>query len=82
MIPEFTHRADERGILRQIVSPAELLDWLDALGDDYERPIDFSAYDEWNVGLPHAEERMAMLCVSDDERSEEWENGFSPGERP
>jgi hypothetical protein len=47
---EITHRPDEHGIMRQIVSAERLREILDTDGDDYIRPKDFKPEDEWDVG--------------------------------
>ncbi len=47
---QITHQPDERGIMRQIVSPATLRAVLDEDGDDYDQPKDFGPDDEWDVG--------------------------------
>lgn len=47
---EITHQVDEDGNYRQIVSPAKLRRILDATGDNYDRPKDFSDADEWDIG--------------------------------
>lgn len=49
MSTQITHRQDSDGILRQIVSPAELRRILDADGEDYSRPNDFGPDDEWDT---------------------------------
>ena len=38
---QITHRPDEQGVYRQIVSPAALREVLDDQGDTYERPGEF-----------------------------------------
>jgi hypothetical protein len=48
-VREVTHRLDEHGILRQVVSAARLRQILDADGDDYDRPASFARDDEWFV---------------------------------
>jgi hypothetical protein len=45
---QITHETDPgTGHLRQVVSPATLRHVLDLSGDDYTRPDDFLAEDEW-----------------------------------
>ncbi len=46
---EITHKRDEEGNYRQIVSPARLKEILDADGDSYDRPAGFGSDDEWDV---------------------------------
>lgn len=45
-----THKRDEHGRYVQVVTPWELRRVLDEQGDDYSRPRDFGAEDEWRVG--------------------------------
>ena len=50
MAREITHTRDrETKRLVQVVSPERLRDLLEADGDDYTRPRDFAADDEWDV---------------------------------
>jgi hypothetical protein len=46
---QVTHRQDENGVMRQIVSPEKLKQILDDDGDSYSRPDDWTDEDEWNV---------------------------------
>lgn len=46
---EVTHRRDEDGHMRQLVSPERLREILDADGETYEPPDDFGAEDEWII---------------------------------
>ena len=48
-MPRITHRPDENGVMRQIVSPQTLRKILDHDGDDYTKPADWTDNDEWNV---------------------------------
>ena len=47
---QITHKPDEDGVLRQVVSPETLRRVLAAAGDNCKRPKDFGPLDEWDVG--------------------------------
>ena len=51
---QITHKQDDNGIMRQLVTPAELRRMLRANGDTLSRPKDFAPDDEWFVEAPDA----------------------------
>lgn len=52
-----THYLDSRGVVRQLVTPAELRAALEKSGDDLSRPSYFDEHDEWFVQDDHEEKK-------------------------
>lgn len=49
MSKQITHRTDENGNLKQIVTAAELRRVLDQDGSSHDKPADWADADEWYV---------------------------------